>query len=127
MIVVMGEEPAMDITPEDVRSRFAGKTDEQSLAEAYALAHNQAWWVEDNEYDFEVGTEEHAKAVAVTEEWMALMSEYESQIFEILKAEGVEIPDKGRIAVLAPFMERNGFLDGQGWWVEASFFSDDTK
>ena len=34
----------------------------------------------------------------------------------ILKDEGVAIPEKGRIRVLIPFMERNGFSDGNGWW-----------
>ena len=34
-----------------------------------------------------------------------------------LQSEGVSIPQAGRIAVLSPFMERNGFYDGDGWWI----------
>ncbi|MGN1306252.1 MAG: hypothetical protein ACI4V3_01115, partial [Faecousia sp.] len=34
------------------------------------------------------------------------------------RSEGVSIPERAQIKVLAPFMERNGFQDGRGWWVK---------
>lgn len=114
---VMASEPLPDMSPEDLREWYSHNQSEQGLAVAYAAAHNKAWWVEDNEYDFEEGSPEHAEACAITDAWFTLMEEFESRIFSILRSEGVVIPEKGRIVVLCPFMERNGFFDGQGWWI----------
>jgi hypothetical protein len=35
-----------------------------------------------------------------------------------LRKKGILIPDTGKIAVLAPFMEQYGYIDGNGWWVK---------
>ena len=50
--------------------------------------------------------------------WFSLADKLKDMIFDILKAEDVEIPEKGQIVVLEPFMKRNGFKDGQGWWIK---------
>lgn len=118
MTYIMGEEPLSDMTPQDLQERFSGKITENELATAYALSSNEFWWVEDNVYDYEEGTPEHAEAKRITDEWCSLMEHYEQQIFDILRSEGVVIPDTGRIVVLVPFMERNGYFDGNGWWIE---------
>ena len=117
-IVIMASEPAPDMTPTDVRNYFAKRKTEKDLADAFAIASNKFWWVEDNIYDYEEGTPEHKEAKRITDEWCSLMEHYEEQIFCILRGEGVKIPDTGRIVVLIPFMERNGYFDGNGWWIE---------
>ena len=58
------------------------------------------------------------EAQAITDEWCGLMDEYEEQILAILRSEGIDIPNRGRITVLAPFMERYGYKDGNGWWIK---------
>ena len=116
-VVIMASEPCPNVTPEDIRSQFHGCLSEQNLADAFAICSNKFWWVEDNVYDYEEGTPEHKQAQAITDEWCELMEHYEEQIFCILRSEGVEIPDTGRIAVLIPFMERNGYYDSNGWWM----------
>lgn len=116
--VVMGGEPYPNVTPEDIRSRFHGHLSEQDIADAFAVCSNKFWWVEDNVYDYEEGTPEYKKAQAITDEWCGLMDEYEEQILSILRSEGVEIPNRGWITVLALFMERYGYKDGDGWWIE---------
>ena len=73
--------------------------------------------VEDNIYDYPEGTPEHQEACRITDAWGAVMDELEHEIFAILRREGVEIPKTGRIGVLVPFMERNGYCDRGGWWV----------
>lgn len=118
MTYIMGEEPLSDMTPQDLQNHFSGSLTEKELATAFALSSNEFWWVEDNVYDYEEGTPEHKEAKRITDEWCCLMEHYEEQIFDILRTEGVEIPDTGRIVVLIPFMERNGYLDGNGWWIE---------
>ena len=118
--VIMASEPYPNVTPEDIRSRFHGSLSGQDLADAFAVCSNKFWWVEDNVYDYEEGTPEHKKAQAITDEWCGLMDEYEAQILTILRRKGVEIPNHGRITVLAPFMERYGYKDGNGWWIKES-------
>jgi hypothetical protein len=117
-IVIMASEPIPNKTPTDVRGYFAERKSERDLADAFAIASNKFWWVEDNVYDYEEGTPEYIAACAITDEWGALMDEYEERIFVILRNEGVEIPETGRIKVLEPFMKRNGYRDGNGWWIK---------
>ena len=114
---IMSKEPVPNMSAADVRTYFFDKDSEKDLADAYAIAHNKFWWVEDNEYDYAEGTPEHKAACAITDEWGALMNEYKSRIFEILISEGVNIPTTGQIKVLEPFMARYGYVDGNGWWI----------
>lgn len=115
---VMAEEPIPNMSAAEVKAYFADKHTEKDLADAFAIVHNKFWWVEDNEYDYEEGTPEHKAACAITDEWGALMDEYEARIFEILRNEGITIPKTGRISVLTPFMARHGYSDGNGWWIK---------
>lgn len=118
-IVIMAGEPIPNVSPANVRNYFIGKQTEKDLADAFAIASNKFFWVADNEYDYEEGTPEHRLAREITDAWCALMDEYEEKIFKILVSEGVVIPENGRIRVLKPFMARNGYVDGNGWWVKA--------
>ena len=111
---VMAKEPGANMSAAEVKAYFADKHTEKDLADAYAIAHNKFCWVEDNEYDYEEGTLEHKAACAITDEWYALMNEYKTRIFEILTNEGVTIPATRH---LDSFMTRNGYADGNGWWV----------
>ena len=115
---VMAKEPIPDMSAAEVKAYFADKNSEKDLADAYAIAHNKFWWVEDNEYDYEAGTPEYNAACAITDKWAALMDEYKKQIFEILNSEWVTIPAAGQIKVLEPFMARYGYTDGNGWWIK---------
>ena len=60
---IMANEPLKDISPSEFAAYFADKCTPSDLAEAYALSSNKFWWVEDNEYDFDVGTPEHTASV----------------------------------------------------------------
>ncbi len=111
----MGGDPAPDVTIEEMRLLAERATTEQEISDAFAVASNKAWWVEDNEYDYEEGTEEYEQACRITDEWFGVSDILKEKIFYILRSEGVSIPDKGQIAVLSPFMERNGYRDGRGW------------
>lgn len=116
--VIMSGEPYTNVTPEDIRSKFHGSLSGQNLADAFAICNNKFWWGEDNVCGYEEGTPEHKKAQAITDEWCELMDEYEEQILSILRSEGIDIPNRGRITVLAPFMKRYGYKDGNGWWIK---------
>ena len=117
-IVIMASDPIPNKMPTDVRNYFAEMKTDKDLADAYAISHNKFWLVEDDVYDYEEGTPEYEAARVIVDEWGALMDEYEERIFVILRSEGIEIPKTGRIKILEPFMKRNGYRDGNGWWIK---------
>ncbi len=95
---------------------LSGIKSENKLAELFAYAENRAWYIEDNEYDYKVGTEQHKNACDETNKWFAIADKLREMIFSILRSENVIIPEKKQITVLIPFMERNGFSNNNGWW-----------
>lgn len=111
---VMCSEPSPNLTAEIVAKAISEIVTESELATLFAVVENKAWWIEDEEYDYEVGTLEYKQAKEKTDLWFSLADELRSRIFDILRTEGVEIPEKGQIVVLEPFMKRNGFMDGRG-------------
>ena len=115
---LMAEEPIPGWTPDMIRQLYANNNSEYGLALAYAAASNKAWWAEDDIYDFETDSPEYNNAVAVMDAWFKIAEELEADIIAILQSEGVSIPETGIRYVLQLFMERNGFLDGGGWWIE---------
>ena len=115
---VMCGEPSPNLTIEKAYQIFNEIKTEKDIANLFAVVENKAWWIEDEIYDFEEGTEEHRKAVERTDMWFSLADKLKEMIFDILKSENIEIPDKGQIVVLEIFMKRNGFRDGQGWWIK---------
>lgn len=117
-IICMGSDPFPEMTPDELRAWYAANHTEYGLAAAYAAASNKAWWVEDDIYDFEEGTPECDHAVAVCHAWFAVMDEFKEEIHDILRSEGIAIPEREQIAVEIPLMERNGYMDGCGWWVK---------
>ena len=117
---IMASDPTQGISASEIETYFADKQSAQDLADAYAITHNVFWWVEDNEYDFEEGSSEHKAACLITDEWGSLMKQYQSRILDVLRREGIEIPDAGQVVVLKPFMRKYGYEDQSGWWVKES-------
>lgn len=120
MMYIMNEDPLPDIAPQDFENKYSGDLSENDLATAFALSSNKFWWVEDNEYDFEVDTPEHKSARAMTDAWGKIMDGYKSKIFAILEKEGVTIPQTGQIYVLEKFMLRYNYIGGSGWWIKVA-------
>lgn len=117
---IMVSEPIPSTTAAEIKEQFENMTTLQELADVFAITSNKFWWVEDNEYDYEKGTKEYQEARKITDEWSELMDLYENRILEIIRSEGTEIPTKGRIVVLAPFMKKYGYEDKGGWWIKNS-------
>lgn len=126
-ICVMFGEPSPELTAEIAEKAIAEIKTEKELAALFAKVENKAWWIEDGEYDFEEGTEEHKLAKAKSDLWFDLADRLKNKIFDILRSEGVEIPKTKQIVVLEPFMKRNGFKDGQGWWIYVDSISKNRK
>ena len=106
-------------TPEIVREWYTSDNSERSLAKAYAVSHVIVSVTDDEVYDHEEGTEGYQNAITIADAWTSLEQELVQGIFSILKAEGVQIPEKGYIYSLIPFMERNGYRFADGWWIRS--------
>lgn len=108
------------LTAEEAASYIDTIETERELAALFAYVDNKAWDIADNEYDFEEGTELHKSACEETDKWFAVADRLKEKIFSILRCENVDIPKKGQIDVLSPFMKRNGFTNENGWWNSIS-------
>ena len=111
-------EPSPDLTIENANQLFDEIETEKDIADLFAIVENKAWWIEDEQYDYDVDTEEYKVVREKTRMWFSLADKLKEKIFDLLKSENVEIPDKGQIVVLEPFMKRNGFINGSGWWIK---------
>jgi hypothetical protein len=58
--------------------------------------------------------------------WYALEEKMEEKVKKILQEECPDEPleELSSFQMLAPFMERNGYINGCGWWVENEDASD---
>ena len=114
---IMGEEPLQGWTVDDVREWLKSHSDQQSIIDAFAAVHNKHIWVEDDEYDYEIGTTAYAYACEQTDAWSALADELLELIFGYVRDEGGTIPETGWYYAITPFMEKHGYRAGNGWWV----------
>ena len=114
---LMASEPIPNLTPDDIRAWYASNHNETGLASAFASTNNEFWWVEDNVYDYEEGTEEYNKACDIKDAWKKLLDELLAEVFDTLRSQNVSIPDQGWNTVVAPFMEHNGYEDCGGWFI----------
>ena len=117
-ITIMAEDPAKNLTIEYAKERSHIVWEESDIAELYANVDNRAWWIADEEDDYEEGTTEYQMARETTDKWFAVKKILREKIFDILRGEGVLIPKTGQIEVLCPFMERNGYKNCAGWWIK---------
>lgn len=116
--VVMCSEPAQNLTIEDAYCFYAKVKTEKDLADLFAVVDNKSTWIFDEVYDFEDGSKEQQEAIVWSDQWYELVTKIKEDIFDILRSEGVGIPEKGYIVVLKPFMKRNGYRNGDGWWIK---------
>ena len=92
----------------------------QEIVNAFAAASNEFWWVEDNVYDYEAGTEEYKKACTITDEWKELLDYLEDIVVQRAKEEKLMKRDEKyprAISSLSPIMEKYGYQNKNGWWV----------
>lgn len=115
---VMCRNPLPNLATESIEQAIGKIETESELATLFTAVENKMWWIEDEAYDFNEETEEYKKIKQKIDLWFALADKLRNRIFDILRTEGIEIPDTKQISVLEPFMKRNGFKDGQGWWIK---------
>lgn len=112
---MMAEDPYENMTPDNLRLWLKDNPSEQSLVTGISIANNKCgWYVHD--------CDEDEKYIPIYNAWWKLYQELVAQGFEILEKENEEgianhdLSDIGLHYKIKPIMERNGFIDGNGWW-----------
>ena len=106
----MCEEPIPGVSADEWRSMLGEDCSEVALAASLAGAWNEAGWLAD-EVDDEACTEEiKAKHAA----WWELQVELIKKVAAVLQREFAPPYNP----LVTPFMIRNGYRDGCGWWVK---------
>ena len=106
-------DPLPGVTAHDVAERLGDSPSDASLAEAIAAACAKAGHL------MHLVGEDDGLAGEL-DEWLGLEERLWRMALDTLARDGVA-PGKGpgMMRVVAPFMERNGYVDACGWWVHA--------
>ena len=97
----------------EIREWLTVNTDEPSLAYAVAFVSNESAHMSD-ELDFGLGSVDEE----IYSNWLDLLNELTNTVIGILGISRLEVEHSNRRTLLLPFMERNGFYNGSGWWIE---------
>lgn len=120
-IVALDEEPLAGVAVEGMKAKADHINSVRELAAVYATVDNQAWCIEDDIYDFEEGTGERKNAEVRVDAWMKLSNELEERIVRQARKEKLlreKQPNSGLVRQLEPFMEKYGYRNANGWWIE---------
>ncbi|MDP4120137.1 MAG: hypothetical protein Q8876_03660 [Bacillota bacterium] len=121
-MAVLCEEPLEGVTPSDIRQMLSRDNTEKMLATIFARVSNKACWLGMDLDDYE--EPELSEKTVESDEWWDLCFELHDRINVILKEEnktgkanhileGIGLQD-----IALPFMDRNGYKDGAGWWIK---------
>ena len=117
--VILCSEPLKGWTVDEMRMWISQHTEESDLATATALVDMKAGWLmhlTDDEGGEIYSEEEH--------KWCELSNELYAKILSIMENEndtGIAYHDLTKAGLfyrIEPFMNRNGYRDGAGWWVK---------
>ncbi len=118
--VILAGDPLPNVTVEEMKNRIASISTVQELVDLYASVHNKFWYIEDDLYDYEKGSEEYGQFYSVVDAWGCMMEDLKQQVLTAAKKEGLISEPKsrqGKQKLIEPFMQKYGYRDGRGWWV----------
>ena len=120
-VVILDGASMKDISIEDMKKIIANIKTTQDLADAYATVNN-IWPIKEDEiYDYEEGTKEYEETCSITSVWLELCEKLEKQAIKVATEEGLideSMKDAGTFYQLERFMNKYGYYDGSGWWIE---------
>lgn len=118
--VVLFKEPLKDYRPEDIKKMLVDDDSDKVLATCLAAVSNQTGWVAHDIDDEDNDEETNNQIIAEFNEWWNLEKELVAEVERRLEQENtnIKIQDIGYHFIVKPFMERNGYRDGAGWWVK---------
>lgn len=92
----------------------------QELVDLYASVHNKFWYIEDDLYDYEKGSEEYEQFCSVVDAWGCMMDDLKQRVITAAKNESL-LPEsksgQGKLKQIELLMQKYGYRDGLGWWV----------
>ena len=120
--VILAGDPMPGTGVEEMEEIIAQISTTRELVDTYVSVHNKFWFIEDDLYDHEVGTEAYEQVRSIVDAWRGMWLDLERRVMETAEREGLlaeRRPDTGTIKQLEAFMEKYGYRDGRGWWVES--------
>ena len=124
-IVVMASEPLKGYTPETMRGMLTRYNTDDAVASIMAAVSNKTGWIGHDIDDPDNDEETNERIIAEHDAWWALEKELYAEIIRRLEEENRTkgtthvTSGIGLHYIIKPFMERNGYRDGAGWWVAA--------
>lgn len=123
-IAIMASEPLKGYTPDQMREMASKYDSDEALAAVYASVSNKTGWIGHDIGEPENDEETNNRLKKELDEWWKLEKELYAEIVSRLQKENAEkgttyiTSGKDMWYIVKPFMERNGFRDGAGWWVD---------
>lgn len=118
---ILAGDPMPDKSVEQMQLDIASISSTQELVDVYVQVHNKFWYIEDDLYDYEEGTEDYIRVRDNVEAWGEMMDLLDDRVMSTAKEEGLlaeRQPDSGTIKQFEEFMKKYGYRDGRGWWVK---------
>lgn len=123
-IIALCSEPLDGFSPTQVRSMFERYTSDDTVATILAGVSNEVGWLM-HELDDPDNDEELVSTYrSLFDSWYALERDLVTEVIRRLEGENQTTGTKyltsgiGTHYIIKPFMERNGFIDGAGWWIK---------
>ncbi len=122
-IVAMASEPLKGYTLETMREILARYNTDDAVADIMAAVSNKTGWIGHDIGDPENDEEMNARIIAEHDAWWALEKELYAEIIRRIEEENRTKGTSyvtggiGLYYIIKPFMERNGYQDGAGWWI----------
>ena len=116
--LILTKEPFVGFMPADLRAWLQDHNEDVDLAVALAEVNNHTGHL-GHELD---ETDDHWLVYAY-EEWWEVEKELYDQIICSMKQANLngeasyDLEKEGLYNIVKPFMEKNGFRDGSGWWI----------
>ena len=116
--LILDVDPFVGFMPNEVRAWLEVHTDEVSLATALAAVHNQV-----GSLFHELDDSNDPWIIYSFESWRELEEELYESIFNIMAESNrrgntlYDLNQQGWYFKAKPFMEKNGFIAGAGWWI----------
>ena len=119
--VIMTSEPLVNISIEEMQQIILSITSAQQLVEVYANVYNKFFFIEDEVYDYEKGTEEYERVCFVVDAWEKMLDELDVQIMKTATDEGLlaeKHQNYGTAKQIECFMDKYGYCNCSGWWIK---------
>lgn len=123
-IAIMASDPLKDYTPDIIRDVLTRYQTDEAIAAIMAAVANKTGWLGHDIDDPDNDEDINSRIIEEHDAWWVLEKELYVEIIRRLEEEN---RTKGTAYVTAgiglhyiikPFMERNGYRDGAGWWVK---------